>query len=289
MRNSFVLAMSLFMIFLLAGCLTAAAPVPPPAAAPTPAAPSAAPSPTLTMLPVPAASPSPAAPASTATNLPAAAVCSPLQDIPLARLSEIISNPYHPPQPGSDDPHHGVDLADLLAGSQVAVAGRPVQAALAGQVAAVIQDRFPYGNAILIETPLEETTAGWRDRVQIPAAAPTPARVSPLTCPPASEPFNGAASRSIYVLYAHLQAFPALRVEDIVTCGQTIGAIGSSGNALNPHLHLEVRVGPAGLRMTSMAHYDASATLEEMSNYCLWRISGWFQMIDPFMILNSGQ
>ena len=70
-----------------------------------------------------------------------------------------------------------------------------------------------------------------------------------------------------------------------VACGQPLGAVGSSGNALNPHLHFEVRVGPSGAPLYSMAHYDASATPQEMAMYCLWRVSGWFQLFDPLKLL----
>ncbi len=70
-----------------------------------------------------------------------------------------------------------------------------------------------------------------------------------------------------------------------ISCGQTLGAVGSSGNALNPHLHLEVRIGPSGARFSSLAHYLPSASEEEMGNYCLWRVSGYFQVIDPLTVL----
>lgn len=277
-------------VVLLSGCVAAPAPDSSPGSTDTPTRliPTFVSSPSPTPPPSPSASLSPVDPLPTTTLPPDLPVCSPLQNIARDQISQIISNPYHPPRPGSDDPHHGVDLADRLPGSQVAVAGRAVQAVLAGQVAAVIQDRFPYGNAILIETPLDESWAGWQDQAGIPTAAPTLALVSALTCPPAPEPFTNPTRRSLYLLYAHLQHPPTLQVGDAVTCGQTIGAVGSSGNALNPHLHVEARVGPAGLRLVSMAHYDASATPEEMSGYCLWRISGWFQLVDPLQVLLAG-
>ena len=72
-------------------------------------------------------------------------------------------------------------------------------------------------------------------------------------------------------------------------CGQAIGSVGMSGNALNPHLHLEVRVGPAGIRLESMAHYDTSATAQEMANYCRWRVSGLFQLVDPMQLGSLGE
>ena len=58
-----------------------------------------------------------------------------------------------------------------------------------------------------------------------------------------------------------------------------------SGNALNPHLHIEARIGPSDASFSSLAHYDASATIEEMQNYCLWRISGLFRVLDPLQVL----
>ena len=68
------------------------------------------------------------------------------------------------------------------------------------------------------------------------------------------------------------------------TCGQVIGAIGESGNALNPHLHLEVRLGPAGVRFPGMAHYDSGASPDEMAAYCQWRVSGAFLTLDPLRL-----
>ncbi len=214
-------------------------------------------------------------------------LCSPLQDVPLSQLAGLVSNPYHPPPPGSDDPHAGVDLAMRLPGSHVAVAGQPVQAALGGQVILRTQDRFPFGNAVIIETPLNAAPEdGWFG-AQLPTPAPTPLTHSALTCPavPDSLGFD-PANRSLYTLYAHFKEPSPLAQGQAVTCGQVIGTVGDSGNALNPHLHFEMRVGPAGLRLDSMAHYDASATIPEMSSYCLWSVSGWFQLVDPLRVLS---
>ena len=236
-------------------------------------------------------------PLPTSTGLPNLQVCSPLQDIPLDQAPSLVSNPYHPPPPGSDDPHHGVDLAVSLPNNAVAVSGHPVQAALRGKVAAVINDRFPYGNAVIIETPLEDAPAEWWQPAQIPATAPTIEYRSALTCPSAAQQQQRNESsggtgvpidstrRSLYVLYAHLLQPVAMNIDDAVACGQVFGAVGSSGNALNPHLHFETRVGPSGMTFTSMAHYDNSATSGEMSSYCLWRINGLFQLVDPLKVL----
>jgi murein DD-endopeptidase MepM/ murein hydrolase activator NlpD len=215
-------------------------------------------------------------------------VCSPLDGIRIDDLSGHIVNPFQPPPPGSDDPHQGVDLADLYPGSAVARAGRSVQAALAGRVASVIRNRFPYGNAILIETSLGSLPAAWLEALQVPTLEPAlPAR-SALTCPTPQVPAVwNLAQRSLYLLYAHMQQTPSLQPGETVSCGERLGAVGSTGNALNPHLHLEARVGPAGVDFTSMAHYDASASPAEMRAYCDWRVGGLFQLIDPMRVFTN--
>lgn len=214
---------------------------------------------------------------------PGLQLCSPLQDIAWAVLPDMISNPFHPPRAGSDDPHQAVDFADIGVDGY-ALTGRGVQAVLAGRVAAVVLDRFPYGNAVLVETPLELLPGDWLEALSLPAPAPTLAVIPALTCP-AGEPLEyDPQKRSLYLLYAHLEAPPARKPGQELSCGEVIGSVGISGNALNPHLHLEVRVGPAGMRLESMAHYDTSATPQEMANYCTWRVSGLFQLVDPMLL-----
>lgn len=279
MRSNYLLLLCLF----LAGCRTTPqsvdAPIPansspPPASSPAGAAAAAAPTPTATPEPP------------TATPAPQAALCSPLEGYSLAQLRELVSNPYHPPPPGSDDPHQGVDLADRLPASQIALAGRPVQAVLPGRVVAVVADRFPYGSALMIESPLDELPASLLARLDLPAGSPAPVTPLALSCPPFEAPTAWDFERpSLYLLYAHLQQPPAFQPEDEIDCGQQLGAVGDSGNALNPHLHFEVRLGPAGARLGSMAHYDPGATPAEMGAYCTWRVSGFFQLVDPLRLL----
>ena len=211
-------------------------------------------------------------------------LCSPLPGYSQAELAAAVSNPFNPPTPGSDDPHQGVDLAVQQNG--MALAGNPVQAVIDGRVAGVIADRFPYGNALLIETPLEEIPNEWLGQMQAPTLAPTLGPHPVLTCPTVTPlPAWDFGRRSLYLLYAHLGDKPVYKAEDRVECGAPVGVIGQSGNALNPHLHLEVRVGPAGARLSNMAHYEARAKPEEMFNYCAWRVSGAFQLVDPMRLL----
>ena len=217
--------------------------------------------------------------------MPEIQVCSPFEEIALAQLPEAVVNPFHPPPPGSDDPHQGVDFAERRPGDQVALEGLPVHAVLSGQAASVIVDRFPYGNALLVETSLDNLPVTWQAQLQLPTPGPTLELRSALTCPPGSMPSGESEGRSLYLLYAHMKEPVELQPGREVACGENIGAIGSSGNALNPHLHLEVRVGPSGAGFSGMAHYDSSASPEEMANYCTWRVSGIFQLIDPLRLL----
>ncbi|MEM5776157.1 MAG: M23 family metallopeptidase, partial [Anaerolineaceae bacterium] len=214
---------------------------------------------------------------------------SPLQGVELSQLEGMITNPFHPPPAGSDDPHAGIDLSDLLPNTQIAVAGRTVLAALDGRVAGLTEDRFPYGNALIVETSLADLSAGWADALQIPAMPETPLTPIALTCPQGIPDYDNTDGESLYVLYAHLEGTPDLSVGDAVVSGQTLGTVGMSGNALNPHLHVEIRVGPGGVRFNSLAHYDAGASLDEMTSYCAWRVGGQFRLIDPMklFILNE--
>ena len=272
------------LVVFLAAC-QAGAPSPTlPTFMPSPSIPAAAvETPTATLSPspaIPAADTPTTSPSAPPSAAPGVELCSPLQDIAWAELPGMISNPFHPPRAGSDDPHQAVDFAEIGAAGY-AVAGRGVQAVLEGRIAGVIADRFPYGNAVLVESPLEGLPGEWLEGLSLPPPAPTLAVIPALTCP-AGEPLAyDPEKRSLYLLFAHLEAPPALEPGQAVGCGQALGSVGMSGNALNPHLHLEVRVAPAGIRLESMAHYDTSAAPQEMANYCTWRVSGLFQRIDP--------
>jgi murein DD-endopeptidase MepM/ murein hydrolase activator NlpD len=184
---------------------------------------------------------------------------------PLEELPQIISDPYKPPPPNKpEERHHGVDFSYWHYGERDTMLGEPVQAVLGGIVASVLNDKYPYGNMILIET--------------VRSAIPEPI-VRLLEIPPGD---------SLYLLYAHLNKPPDFVLGDTIQACQSLGEVGESGNTDIPHLHLETRLGPAGKQFKSMLFYDTRATLEEMENYALWRTSGVFRHFDPMRLLFEG-
>ncbi len=140
-------------VVLLLACAACSAP---PAPSPTVAAlpldldplPTATAAPTHT--PAPSSTPLPPEPTPSAVS----AICSPLEGLTLDDLHDILSNPYNPPRPGFDEPHHGVDFAYYRYRDRIGMLGLPVYAVVPGVVAGVVHDRFPYGNTLIIETPL---------------------------------------------------------------------------------------------------------------------------------------
>ncbi len=279
-------------MFLLAGC---SQPVNiTPASQPLPTAqpqeiPSAAPtlqpqaSPTIPVLqPTSTATP-------TAAATPVTMICSPLEDILLEELNQpdLMKNPFEMPRPGLDDGHPGVDFAYWSRGERKAMLGLGVQAVLAGRVVGLIQNRPPYGYAVIIETPLDSLPPAWIDRLQPPPLVPTIQPAPNLICPPDPNRIVVPEKQSLYLLYAHLNLPPDVVIGQGVACGQRIGEVGTTGRSVNPHLHLETRVGPAGASFTEMAHYDNGATENEMRNYCTWRVSGLYQPLDPLLVIQA--
>ncbi len=192
--------------------------------------------------------------------------CSPLEGHTLKDLQEILTNPFNPPPPGKDTGHHGVDFAYYRRGNRPSILGVPVHAVMAGRVAAAIQNRIPYGNMVIIETPHSALS---EELIAL---------------------LNISNGRSLYLLYAHMNEKPTVELGDWVTCGQALGEVGNTpkGWSSDPHLHLEGRIGPADAVFRGMAYYDTGATLEEMENYRLWRMSGEFTLFDPMVLLTFG-
>jgi murein DD-endopeptidase MepM/ murein hydrolase activator NlpD len=218
-------------------------------------------------------------------------VCSPLVDYPIENLVNMISNPFLPPKPGSDDPHQGVDFSVIDPNLRIALKGSAVQAILAGEVVMVINDRFPYGNAVLVETPFQKLPVEWVEKISDQTQPDLFGTNTSLTCPAGwDQPDQEKKDLSLYILYAHLDSPTTYALGDQIDCGDGIGSIGESGNVLAPHLHIEMRYGYSSGIKGSMAHYTVSADEPEMSNYCRWRVSGWYRIIDPMDLFftNSG-
>ena len=190
-----------------------------------------------------------------------AAVCSPLELHDLASLRLIISDPYHPPPKGHEERHHGVDFSYYRWGERESIRGEGVRAVLGGVVALALADSFPYGNVVIVET----------------SRAALPERIEAVI------PAGGG--QAVYTLYAHMEATPLVSPGDKVESCQALGAVGKSGNAGQAHLHLEMRLGPAGSVFTQMGYYTAQATADEKEAYKLWRTSGVFQHFDPMLVL----
>jgi murein DD-endopeptidase MepM/ murein hydrolase activator NlpD len=157
-----------------------------------------------------------------------------------------------------------VDFAYYHDHDRDSILGETVQSVLGGRVAMALKDRFPYGNAVIVETVVETLLPGMAQIVGI------------------------EAGQSLYLLYAHLGTAPGVQLgEELEPC-RRLGEAGQSGNAGAPHLHLEARVGPAGEAFESMAFYQLPLTPEEMDSYLRWRIGGEFRHFDPMTLIRDG-
>ena len=234
---------------------------------PTPPTPGVSPTrkpsatPSLTARPTQTSTPAP-----TITLTPTAVfqICSPLPAVALRDLPKVVSDPYTGPPPGSDQRHEGTDFAYYRWKEGGAIRGTPVQAVLAGKVAMALANTFPYGNVVIIETPRDLLPGDLVERLEVPA------------------------DRSLYLLYAHMEEAPLVSLGDEVSACQPIGAVGSSGNAIAAHLHLETRTGPPGVVFLGMSRFVDDATPEEKENYRVWRVSRQFLHFDPMLLLMFG-
>jgi murein DD-endopeptidase MepM/ murein hydrolase activator NlpD len=194
--------------------------------------------------------------------LPIVPLCSPLKLHPLDELPKVIGDPYDPPRPGREERHHGIDFGYYHYDGRDSMLGEPVQSVLPGKVASSLDDLYPYGNMIIIETPAD------------------------LLPPEVVIILGFQPGESLYVLYAHMNESPTLVIGDTVNTCQPIGEVGMTGNTELPHLHLETRLGPASSRFESMRFYDTRASIEEMETYEFWRTSGVFHHFDPMKLLS---
>ncbi len=271
----------MLLIFSLAACSSqpSVSPDVPTAGVPSPSpTPSAVPTSVNTPTPVPTLAP---------TAVPLNGACSPLQGINLNELYAITSNTFDAPSAFSDLGHPGVDLAFFKFKDFSTMLGLPVQSMLPGKVVQVVNDRFPFGNMILIETPLSMLSGELLQSIPVPTPIPEKSLDLWSTCDRQMTPIPMSDdSKSLYILYAHLDSKPDLQVGDAVACGQQIGAVGITGNSVAEHLHLEMRIGPSNAQFGTIAMYTNGVytevpSAEERYNYCIWTISGKFQAVDP--------
>lgn len=206
------------------------------------------------------------------------AICSPLVDHELAELSGIVSSPYTGPPVGREERHHGVDFAYYKQAGRETIAGEQVRAVLSGVAAAVLVDSFPYGNAVIVESELPGLQESWQMRIQSFTE-------ELATQPSAAATLTPLSAESLYILYAHLQEPPLVQPGQLLAACQPLGAAGKSGNAGVPHLHLEMRLGPAGARFDEMGYYLAEISPAARQSYLSWRISGAFRHFDPLIFL----
>jgi murein DD-endopeptidase MepM/ murein hydrolase activator NlpD len=195
------------------------------------------------------------------TNDESFQMCSPLAAHVLHELPEIVSDPFNPPAPGKEERHHGVDFSYYRRGERMSIQGEEIQTVLAGRVAAALVDKFPYGNALIVETPASGLPQAMRASLGI------------------------EVQESLYILFAHMQPAESFELGQRVQACQYVGQVGKSGNAGVPHLHMETRIGPSGQTFASMLFYSTSATDEERENYLRWRTSGNFRAFDPLRLL----
>lgn len=213
-------------------------------------------------------------------------VCCPLEDETFESLKLIISKPLDIPSFGDDTGHHGVDFIYYQHGKRTSIEGVGIYAILTGSVVLTLEDNYPYGYTILIETPLSDLPQDLANRLM---AVYLPVPEDPhyrLYCPEVHPP-QPSGDYSVYHLYAHFEIRPDFHQGETVQCGEMLGTVGNSGYSSSPHLHLETRLGPSGADFNTMAHYQSSVTEEQMSNYCLWRMSGYYQLFDPFILFPS--
>ena len=217
-------------------------------------------------------------------------ICSPLETETHSTLLEIITQPFKQPRIGIEDgypAHHGVDFAHYRRNGLLSIEGVTIQSVLDGEVVTVINDQYPYGYALIIETPLDTVDAALLAQFNLPEVEPTVTPDPKFEWSPIAFPFElSEESRSLYILYAHLLALPEVQVGETVVCGQKLGQVGNSGDSSNPHLHFETRIGPSGARFESMAYYIPQSTASERYNYVVWRLSNLFQVFDPMLLLD---
>ena len=215
-------------------------------------------------------------------------VCSPLEEETLDSLPLIIVNPLVIPAVGRDDGHHGVDFAYYRRGERESIQGIEVYNIISGNTVLTLENNIPYGYTILIETPLSELPKNLQEDLTA-RYQPVPGNIQYQGECPSFEPPGTSGNLSVYHLYAHLEEKPTFSTGDTVSCGTVLGTVGNTGRSSNPHLHLETRLGPSNATLGDMAYYETTYTEQQRGSYCLWRMSGYFQLFDPFLLLGDAK
>ena len=187
-------------------------------------------------------------------------ICSPLVGYGLDELPGILTREFAAPLPGTDDGHHGLDFAHWRYKDRLTLEGVPVASLLPGRVVGLEAGGWPYANMIIIESLAESLELF-------------------------GVPQLGGEEFSLYTLYAHLGQPPDFAMEAVVSCGAALGQVGGTGNSGNPHLHIETRFGPAGLRFYGMVYYTTLSTAAERANYERWRFGPELSLHNPWFIL----
>ena len=193
-------------------------------------------------------------------------ICSPLAVQPLDKLNLIVTQPFIMPRvmdDGSyqDSGHHGLDVGFITRG-KLKFTGSQVLAAISGKVVTIINNRPPYGDMVMLETPYD----------QIPEKLITNHKIK--------------VGDSLYTVYAHLQNMQKLTIGQDIKCGHQIAETGLTGMTDGPHLHFETRWGPPDASFPVMSYYINNVTAEEVKYYTIWRMSGKYQLFNPFELLN---
>ncbi len=278
------LLLLLLAALLLSSCQGEGAPDTLPTSPPT-LAPTRTSTPTATL--PPSSTPQPFTPTPTSTPTPFQ-VCCPLEEETFESLPLILVNPLVIPPIGRDDGHHGLDFAYFQRGQRESIQGIEIYAILSGQTVLTLEDVIPYGYTVLIETPLDSLPGPLQDRLR-EVYQPLPENiVYQGECPAFTSP-KDTAGMSVYHLYAHMEVLPPFQPGDPIACGEPLGTVGNTGRSSNPHLHLETRLGPSGLQMDSMAFYSPSYSEGQRAAYCLWRMSGYYQLFDPFLLFPGSE
>lgn len=235
---------------------------------------------TATATPIPEPSPTP---------IPPFEICSPLEDETFESLPLILSKPLDIPHTfGDDTGHHGVDFAYFQRGDRLSIEGVEIYAIMAGKTVLTLDDHIPYGYTVIIETPLVDLPIHIQELL-LDGYQPVPENpYYRLICPEVPLPVI-TGEYAVYHLYAHLEVHPAFNRGNPIACGEILGTVGNTGYSSNPHLHLETRLGPSGMHFETMAHYEPTYTPEQRGNYCLWRMSGYYQIFDPFILFDAAE